>query len=180
MGTIEAITDHNGRNQRHHCEAPKCSRDELPPNATRRAVAKPQGGLANKCNKGIMRTSWISRQYSSRDDNHCQRSIYHCNASATNTTTRRSSKQETSGRLGIFIPQISRDKNVKNNKKHAIKNSQRNDKKCSHVTLAPRVTHATLAGQATHTIDWCRPEQQQNKHALWLQQWRHNLPSSFW
>jgi hypothetical protein len=35
----------------------------------------------------------------------------------TNTTTRRSSKQETSGRLGIFMPQISHDENVKNNNK---------------------------------------------------------------
>jgi hypothetical protein len=31
--------------------------------------------------------------------------------------TRRSSKQETSGRLGIFMPQISHDENVKNNNK---------------------------------------------------------------
>jgi hypothetical protein len=35
----------------------------------------------------------------------------------TNTTTRRSSKQETSGRLGIFMPQISRDENIENNNK---------------------------------------------------------------
>jgi hypothetical protein len=34
-----------------------------------------------------------------------------------NTTTRRSSKQETSSRLGIFMPQISRDESVDNNKK---------------------------------------------------------------
>ncbi len=37
--------------------------------------------------------------------------------------------------------------------KHAMKNLQRNNKKCSHVTLGPCVTRATLAGQATHTID---------------------------
>jgi hypothetical protein len=56
MGTIEAITDCDGCNQRHHCEAPKRSQDEHPSNATRRAVAKPQGGLANKRNKGMVRT----------------------------------------------------------------------------------------------------------------------------
>ncbi len=33
------------------------------------------------------------------------------------TAIRRFSKQETSGRLGIFIPQISRDKNIENNNK---------------------------------------------------------------
>ena len=71
----------------------------------------------------------------------------------TNTITMRSSKQETSGRLGIFMPQISHNENVENNKKHAIKNSQRNDKKCSHMTLAPPVMHGTLAGRATHTIN---------------------------
>ncbi len=64
--------------------------------------------------------------------------------------------------------------------KHTMKNLQRNNKKCSHVTLAPRVTHATLAGQATHTINWGHPKQQQNKHALRGQQRRHKLPSSFW
>jgi hypothetical protein len=57
MGMIEAITDHDGRNRRHHCEAPKRVQDERPSNATRRAVAKPHGGLANERNKGIMRMS---------------------------------------------------------------------------------------------------------------------------
>jgi hypothetical protein len=38
MSTIKAITDHDGRNQRHHGEAPKCSRDEHPSNVTRRAM----------------------------------------------------------------------------------------------------------------------------------------------
>jgi hypothetical protein len=32
-------------------------------------------------------------------------------------TTRRSSKQETSGRLGVFMPQISPNENVENNNK---------------------------------------------------------------
>ncbi len=64
--------------------------------------------------------------------------------------------------------------------KHAMKNLQRNNNTCSHMTLAPRVMRATLAGQATHTIDWGHPEQQQNKHVLQWQQRRHKLPSSFW
>jgi hypothetical protein len=56
MGTIEAITDHNGWDQCHHYEVPKHSQDEHPSNAMRRAVAKTQGGLANKRDKGIVRT----------------------------------------------------------------------------------------------------------------------------
>ncbi len=64
-------------------------------------------------------------------------------------------------------------------KKHTMKNSWRNDKKYSHVTLAPCVTRMTLAQGATKTIDWRRPERQQNKHVLRRQQRRHKLPSSF-
>ncbi len=64
--------------------------------------------------------------------------------------------------------------------KHAIKNLWRNNKKCSHVTLAPCVMRATLTGRATHTINLRHPEQQQNKHALRWQQQRYKLPSSFW
>jgi hypothetical protein len=117
MGTTKAITDRNGHDQCHHCEAPKRSQDERPSTVTRRAVAKPQGGLADKRDKGVVRMLCVSLRYSSHDDNHHQRSIKRRNASAKNTTTSRSSKQETSGRLGIFMPQISRDKNVKNNNK---------------------------------------------------------------
>ncbi len=64
--------------------------------------------------------------------------------------------------------------------KHAMKNLRRNNETCSHVTLAPRVTRATHAGRAMHTINWGHPEQQQNKHVLRRQQRRHKLPSSFW
>ncbi len=64
--------------------------------------------------------------------------------------------------------------------KHAMKNSRRTNKKCSHVTLAPRVMHTTLAGRATHTIDWGHPKRQQNKHVLRRHQRRHKLTSSFW
>ncbi len=182
MGTIKAITDCDGHNQHHYCEAQNFSQDKRPPNATRRAMAKPQGGLADKCNKGVVRTSWVSRQYSSCNDNHCQRKVDCRNASATSTTTRRSSKKETSGRLGIFMPQISHNKKrtSRTTKKHTIKNLQWNYKKCSHVTLMPRVMCATLAEWAMHTIDWRHPKRQQNKHTLRRQQRRQKLPSSFW
>jgi hypothetical protein len=42
--------------------------------------------------------------------------------------TRRSSKQETSGRLGMFMPQISRDKNIKNNNKTRGEELAKNNK----------------------------------------------------
>jgi hypothetical protein len=67
--------------------------------------------------------------------------------------TRRSSKWETSGRLGIFMPQISRDENTKNNNKTRNEELAKNNKKYGHVTLAPRVRCPTLAGGATHTIN---------------------------
>ncbi len=67
--------------------------------------------------------------------------------------TRRSSKWETSGRLGIFTPQISRDKNVENNNKTHDKELVKNNKKHIHVTLVPRVTRGTLNGQATQLTD---------------------------
>ncbi len=83
-----------------------------------RWASEPQGGLADEHDKGVVRTLWVSRQYSSRNDNHRQRSVNRRDGSAMNATTiRRSSKQETSSRLGIFMPQISRDKNVENNNK---------------------------------------------------------------
>jgi hypothetical protein len=43
--------------------------------------------------------------------------------------TRRSSKRETSGRLGLFMPQISRDENVKINNKTCNKETAKNNKK---------------------------------------------------
>jgi hypothetical protein len=60
-----------------------------------------------------------------------------------------------------------------------MKNLQRNNKKYSLVTLAPRITHATLTGQAMQTINLRRLEQQRSKHAMRQQQQRQKLPSSF-
>ncbi len=42
-------------------------------------ASEPQGGIANERDKGVVRTLWVSQQYSSRNDNHCQRSINCCN-----------------------------------------------------------------------------------------------------
>jgi hypothetical protein len=67
--------------------------------------------------------------------------------------TRRSSNQETSGRWVIFMPQISRDKNVENSNKTHDEELEKNKKKYNHMTLAPCVMHGTLAGQATQTIN---------------------------
>ncbi len=46
---IKAITDCNGHNQHHHCEAPKRSQDKRPSNATRRAVAISLGATRWPC-----------------------------------------------------------------------------------------------------------------------------------
>jgi hypothetical protein len=55
---IIAITDCNGRDQRLHHEVPKRSQDKLPQIQRERlwqSALKPQGGLTNKHNKGVMR-----------------------------------------------------------------------------------------------------------------------------
>jgi hypothetical protein len=49
------------------------------------SALKPQGGLVNKRNKGVMRASCASRQYSSCDDKHCRKGVNCRNACATNT-----------------------------------------------------------------------------------------------
>jgi hypothetical protein len=48
------------------------------------SASKPQGGLDNKCNKGIVRALWVSRQYSSRYDDYCRKGVNRRNACATN------------------------------------------------------------------------------------------------
>jgi hypothetical protein len=53
--------------------------------------------------------------------------------------TRRSSKRETSGRLGIFMPQISCNKNIENNNKtHNEELAKQQHKIQPHVTYATR------------------------------------------
>ncbi len=137
------------------------------------STSEPQGGLADNATKA----SWGRHEY--HKDTHPATTIIIKGASIAATQmqrmqpiTRRSSKWETSGRLGIFMPQISRDENTKNNNKTRNEELAKNNKKYGHVTLAPRVRCPTLAGGATHTINWHRPEQQQNKSKLKRQQWR--------
>jgi hypothetical protein len=47
-------------------------------------ASEPQGRFADERDKGVMRTLWVSQQYSSRDNNHLQRSVNCCNGSRTN------------------------------------------------------------------------------------------------
>ena len=64
----------------------------------------------------------------------------------TQPRTWMSSKQETSGRLGIFMPQISRDENVENNNKTRDKKLVYNNKKAATWQLR----HAS---RARHSLD---------------------------
>ena len=97
-----------------------CNTNSL--SATREAMAtssalKPQGSLADERNKSIVRSSWVSQRYSSRDDNYHHRSVKHCDTSATNAKkNKQHSMQVTADRSGKIMPQISRDKHGFNNK----------------------------------------------------------------
>jgi hypothetical protein len=56
MDAIQAITNHDGQDQHHHCEAQIAHKTSLS-NATRKAgqsASKPQGSLANKRNKRVV------------------------------------------------------------------------------------------------------------------------------
>jgi hypothetical protein len=97
----------------------------------------------------------------------------------TQLRTRRSSKWETSGRLGTFMLQISRDKNVKNNNKTYNKELVKNNKR-----IQPRVTCATRHARNTccmiNAENWMALSRAtRNKHELQRQQQRQKLPSSF-
>ncbi len=56
MGSINSINDCNGRDQCHHCEVLKRSRDERPANATRRAVAMSLGATRRFCQQTWQRS----------------------------------------------------------------------------------------------------------------------------
>ncbi len=68
--------------------------------------------------------------------------------------TRRSCKWETSGRLGIFMPQISCNENIKNITKHAMKNLPKTIKNTAtwHLHHASRVQYL-LGKQRTQSTD---------------------------
>ncbi len=131
------------------------------------SASKPQGGLADKCNKCVMRLSWLSWQYSSCDNNYCHRSINCCNAS-TIDARRRHSTRETLGRLGKFMPQISCNEHGINNKavKKNLQAEQKRTKNEAVVTRTPCVTCTTIAGQAMNRVTWesqgHRPQWQKN------------------
>ncbi len=87
-------------------------------------------------------------------------------AQQTQPRTRRSSKQDTSGRLGKFMPQISHDKNIKINNKHAMKNSWKIKTKHSHV---PHDTcdmcHACNTCWMSNTVNQLTPSRATTKQA---------------
>ncbi len=185
MDTIKAITDHDGQDQHHHCEAPKRSQDERLSNATRRAMAISFGATKRShqwtqqrhCEDIVsIKTILIRRQQSSSKE--CQ----------LPRRKRDEHNQQPGGPLN-GKPQVDwaysclrspATRMSRATTKHAMKNLQKNNKKCSHVTLAPHVMCVTLAGRAMQTIDWHRRERQQSKRMLWQQQWRQKLLSSFW
>ncbi len=144
MDVINAITNCNRCDQRHHREAPKALTRRA--SNTRqgrpwRSASKPQSGLLDKLNNSVIRALWVSWWYSSRDDNYHHRSINHHNTSATDAR-RRHSMRETSGRLGKFMPQISHDERGINNKTYIKKDLQtKENKNKAIVTRMPCVMH---------------------------------------
>jgi hypothetical protein len=96
--------------------------------------------------------SWVSQQYSSRNNNHCHRSVI-CWDTSTMGARRRQSMQETSGRLGKFMTQISCDKHGINNKTYLERICKQNKK----TKPSWHVRHAsctTIAGQAADRVTW--------------------------
>ncbi len=106
MDAIKAITNHDGRDQRHHRETPKRSQDD-----TLHKAALPTN---------LTRALWERREY--HDDTHPATTIIVTGASNAGTQARRMqnkkrhSKQETLGRLGKIMPQISHNERGFNNK----------------------------------------------------------------
>jgi hypothetical protein len=154
MGTIKAITD-DGHDQHHHCEVPKCSRDERPSNAMRITVVISLGATRRPC-----------RQMQQR----------HCDDVVSITVilipqlqslskerqlprrTRDKHNQQPGGPLN-GKPQVDwaysclrspATRTSRATTKHVMKNLQKNNKKYSHVTLH----HATrVQQQRTQSTD---------------------------
>ena len=107
MYAIKAITDRNGRNQRHHREMPKRSRDDTLHKAAL---------LTN-----LTRALWERRDY--HDNTHPVTIIIVTGASNVATQARRTqnknkqhSTRVTADRLGKIMPQISHNERGFNNK----------------------------------------------------------------
>ncbi len=185
MGTIKAITDCNGCNQHHHCEAPKCSQDKRPSNATRRSVAISLGATRRPCQRMQQRhcedvastTMILIPGWQSSSKEHQLRKRKHDKRNKEPGGPLNGKPQEDWAYSCLRSPAT---RMLRTTTKHAMKNSWKNNKKYSYMTLAPCVMRATLAGRATQTIDWHPPEQQWNKRKLQQHQQRQKLPSSFW
>ncbi len=185
MVRIKAITDCNGCNQCHHCEGPKRSQDEHFSNAMRRAVAislgatrRPHWQTQERHHEDVVSTTTILImwwQSLSKDHQLPWRKRDERNQEPGGPLNGKSQVDWAYSCLRSPATRL-----LRTTTKHTMKNLQKNNKKYSHVTLASCVTHATLGGWATHTIDWHRPEPQWNKSKLRRQQQRQKLPSSFW
>jgi hypothetical protein len=119
------------------------------------SALKPQGGLVDKHNKGIMRALWVSQWYSYRDKDNCCKGVNHrkvwvtnanCNilpssagvkVRALNTTT------------ATIVTVSMADANNNNNLQTATKQQQNNE---AVVTHTPHVTRTTIAGQAGNQV----------------------------
>jgi hypothetical protein len=62
--------------------------------------------------------------------------------------------RETSGGLGKFMPQISRDEHRINNKTHTKKRTCKQHKKMKLLWHVCHASRATIAGQAANQVAW--------------------------
>ncbi len=141
MDAIKAITNRDVYNQCHHCEEPKHSQDKPlnhdkeghgnQPQSHKAALPTNAMRASWEHRESMVRALWVSRQYSSCDDNYHHRSVNPHGASATNAR-RSHSTQETSGRLGKLMPQISRDELGINNKTYKKELASKTKKTWSH------------------------------------------------
>ncbi len=120
-----------------------------------RSVSKPRGGFVDKCNKGIVRALWVSRQYSYRDDEYRRKDVNCRNMCATNANcdilpTSAGVKGHMLDAMTATIVTVSMA-NANNNNNNKCKQQQKNK---AIVTRMPRITRATFAGQAANQVTW--------------------------
>jgi hypothetical protein len=87
MDAINAIANCDGRNQHNSLWDAKALTRSAPQTQWGRpwqSASKPQGGLIDKSNKGIVRASWVSQLYSYRDNKYCRKGVNYCKVCATN------------------------------------------------------------------------------------------------
>ncbi len=185
MGMIKANTDCNGGNQHHNCVAPKHSWDKHSSNPTRRAVAISLGATRRPCQQTWQRqhedvmsimVMLIPQQQSLSKE----RPLPQCKRNKRNQEPGGPLNEKPQADWAYSCLRSPATRISRSTTWQVIKNWWKTIIKHSHVTLAPRVMRTTLSGQATHTSDWHRLEQQWNKRELQQQQQRQKLPSSFW